>query len=51
VDTAIITGRMTVKSIRDGKDYSGQERFTDVSVRRDDPWQAVSSHASRVAQR
>ena len=48
-DTAIVTGRMTIRGIRDGKDYSGQERFTDVFVRRDGRWQAVSTHASRVA--
>jgi len=48
-DTAIVTGRSTSKGIRDGKDYSGQERFTDVFVRRDGRWQAVSTHASRVA--
>jgi ketosteroid isomerase-like protein len=48
-DTAIVTGRSTIKGIRDGKDYSGQERFTDVFVPRDGRWQAVSTHASRVA--
>ena len=33
-DTAIVTGRSTIKGIRDGKDLSGQERWTDVFVRR-----------------
>jgi ketosteroid isomerase-like protein len=48
-NTAIVTGRLTVKAIRDGKDWTGQERFTDVFVLRDGRWQAVATHASRVA--
>jgi ketosteroid isomerase-like protein len=48
--TAIVTGRMTIRGRRDGKDYSGQERFTDVFVLIEHVgWQAVTSHASRVA--
>ena len=47
-DTAVVTGRSTTKQMRDGKDYSAQERFTDVFVRRDGRWQAVSTHSSRV---
>ena len=47
-DTAIVTGRSTVKGIRDGKDWSGQERWTDVFVRRNGRWQAVATHASRI---
>jgi ketosteroid isomerase-like protein len=49
-DAAIVTGRMTINATRDGKSWSGQERFTDVFVRRAGQWQAVASHASRVAQ-
>ena len=48
-DAAIVTGRMTIRGSRDSKDWSGQERFTDVFVRRNGRWQAVASHASRVA--
>jgi ketosteroid isomerase-like protein len=48
-DTAIVTGRITMKAVRDGKDVSGQERFTDTFVRRGGQWQAVASHSSRVA--
>lgn len=48
-DTAIVTGRSTIKGIRDGKNWSGQERWTDVFVRRNGSWQAVASHSSRVA--
>jgi ketosteroid isomerase-like protein len=48
VDAAVVTGRATMKQMRDGKDYTGQERFTDVFVRRDGRWQAVATHSSRV---
>lgn len=48
-DTAIVTGRSTIKGIRDGKDWTGQERWTDVFVRRNGRWQAVASHSSRIA--
>jgi len=48
-DTAIVTGRSTIKGIRDGKDLSGQERWTDVFVRRNGRWQAVATHSSRIA--
>ena len=47
-NTAVVTGRSTTKQIRDGRDYSGRERFTDVFVRRDGRWQAVSTHSSRI---
>ena len=48
-DTAIVTGRSTIKGIRDGKEWSGQERWTDVFVRRNGRWQAVATHSSRIA--
>ena len=48
-DTAVVTGRSTLKGIRDGKNLSGRERWTDVFVRRNGSWQAVASHSSRIA--
>ena len=48
-DTAIVTGRSTLKGTRDGKNLSGRERWTDVFVRRNGSWQAVASHSSRIA--
>jgi ketosteroid isomerase-like protein len=48
-DTAIVTGRSTIKGTRDGKDWSGQERWTDVFVRRNGRWQAIATHSSRIA--
>jgi ketosteroid isomerase-like protein len=50
-DAAIVTGRSTIKGTRDGKDWSGQERWTDVFVRRNGRWQAVATHSSRIAAR
>jgi ketosteroid isomerase-like protein len=48
-DTVIAYGLETEKSKYDGKDTSGQYRFTDVFIKRDGRWQAVSTHMSRVA--
>jgi ketosteroid isomerase-like protein len=48
-NTAVVTGRSTMKGMRDDKDITGQERWTDVFVQRDGRWQALASHASRVA--
>jgi ketosteroid isomerase-like protein len=47
-DTAIVTGRSSYKGIRDGKDWSGREHWTDVFVRRTGRWQAVATHSSRI---
>jgi ketosteroid isomerase-like protein len=48
-DTAIAYGLVTEKMKFQGKDTSGQYRFTDVFIRRDGRWQAISTHLSRVA--
>lgn len=48
-DVAIVTGRSTIKGTLDGKDRTGQERWTDTFVRRNGRWQAVASHSSRVS--
>lgn len=47
-DTAVVYGLDTEKSSYKGKDTSGQYRWTDVFVKRNGVWQAVSSHASKV---
>jgi ketosteroid isomerase-like protein len=47
-DTAIAFGMDTSKAAYDGKDISGQFRWTDVFVKRNGRWQAVASHLSRV---
>ena len=48
-DTAIAYGLVTEKMTLQGKDASGQFRFTDVFIKREGRWQAVSTHLSRVA--
>lgn len=48
-DTAIVFGLETEKSSFKGQDTSGQFRFTDVFVKQNGSWAAVSTHVSRVA--
>jgi len=50
-DAAVVSFRLTSKSHYKGKEYSGQERFTDTWVRRDGRWQCVAVHYSRIAQK
>jgi ketosteroid isomerase-like protein len=42
-DAAVIAGRSTIKAKVSGQDASGEYRFTDVWVKRDNRWQAVAS--------
>ena len=46
-DTAIVTGTDTEKGQYHGKDSSGKYVWTDVFVRRDGRWQAVSSQSTK----
>ena len=48
-DTAVSTGRSTIKAKVNGQDASGEYRFTDVWVKRGDRWQAVASQVTRIA--
>lgn len=48
-DTAIVTGRSTVKATRDGQDISGQSRVTRVWVKMNGEWKLVSHQATRIA--
>jgi ketosteroid isomerase-like protein len=45
---AIVTGRTHARGEYKGQQYDVTLRFTDVFVRRDQQWQAVASHASRI---
>ena len=47
--TAVVTGVNTVKATYDGKDTSGDFRFTDVFVKRDGRWQCVATQGAKVA--
>lgn len=48
-DTAVVTGQSKDKGTYKGQDISGTYRFTDVFVKRDGKWVAVSTHVTRVA--
>ena len=47
-DTAIVHGLMTSKSSMGRKDTSGQDRYTDVFVKRDGRWQCVTGYSTKV---
>jgi len=47
-DTAIVHGLSTAKGSMGGKDTSGQERWTDVFVKRDGRWQCVTGYSTKV---
>lgn len=48
-DTAIVSGRSSDKGMFKGQDISGDYRFTDVFVKRDGKWVAVSTHVTRIS--
>jgi ketosteroid isomerase-like protein len=47
-DTAVVTGRSTQKGAENGKDYSGDYRFTRVYVRHHKQWLTVALQATAV---
>ena len=47
-DRAIVHGLSTSKSSMRGKDTSGQERYTEVFVKRDGRWQCVTGYSTKV---
>jgi ketosteroid isomerase-like protein len=48
-ETAVITGRSTIKAKVKGQDLSGEYRFTHVWIKRSDRWQVVASQVTRIA--
>ena len=48
--TAVVTGRSTLKGLNKGQEWTSQSRFTDVFVWRQNRWQIVAGHSSRVRQ-
>ena len=46
--TAIVSGLETQTSTYQGKDSSGQYRFTDVFINRNGVWKVVATHVSKV---
>jgi len=49
-DTAIVTGRTTMKAQDRGQQTSGQSRFTQVYVKRNGRWQIVAFQMTRIPQ-
>jgi len=47
-DTAVVTGRSTVKGTDGGKDISGQYRYTRVYVKRQRRWQLVATQTTTI---
>ena len=47
-DTAVVTGRTTMKGQYNSRDISGQYRWTDVFVKRQGRWQVVATHACQI---
>lgn len=48
-NAAVVTGRITIqKKDKDGNPITRQSRFTDVFVWRENRWQLVAGHASRI---
>jgi ketosteroid isomerase-like protein len=47
-DTAVVTGRSTVKGQDGGKDISGQSRYTRVYVKRQGRWQLVATQTTTI---
>ncbi|HEX4440459.1 MAG TPA: nuclear transport factor 2 family protein [Thermoanaerobaculia bacterium] len=47
-ETAVVTGRVTMRQNVKGEERTGRTRFTDVFVRRDGRWQLVAGHSSRM---
>jgi len=47
-DTAVVTGRQTLKGQNNGKDISGQFRYTRVYEKRQGRWQLVATQVTRI---
>ena len=47
-DTAVVTGRSIQTGRENGKDYSGDYRFTRVYVKRDRQWRTVALQTTRI---
>lgn len=47
---AVVTGRTRTKGVNKGQEWTSQSRFTDVFMWRDNRWQIVAGHSSRIRQ-
>ena len=48
-DAGVVAGSTTVKGSYDGHEIGGQFRFTNMFVKRQDRWQCIAIHISRIA--
>jgi hypothetical protein len=48
-NAAVVAGSTTVKGRYDGQEIGGRFRFTNVFVKRNDKWQCVAIHLTRIA--
>jgi ketosteroid isomerase-like protein len=48
-ETAVITGRSSIKAQVKGQDVCGEYRFTHVWIKRSNRWQVVASQVTRIA--
>ncbi len=49
-ETAVVTGRATIRGLVDGREIQDQNRYTSVFVKRRGRWQVIALHVTRVAQ-
>jgi len=47
-DTAVVTGRLTIKGTWEGNDVGGEYAFTDTFVKQGGKWKEVASQVTRV---
>src|SRR4051794_26211497 len=48
-DTVVFNARLAIHRMKDGQPTTSKSRFTDVLVWRDNRWQIVAGHSSRIA--
>jgi ketosteroid isomerase-like protein len=49
-ETAVVTGRATIRGQIDGREIRDQNRYTSVFVKRRGRWQVIALHVTRVTQ-
>jgi ketosteroid isomerase-like protein len=49
-DAAVIIGRGNLRASWEGEEFQGNDRFTEVWVRREGKWSCVSTHTSRLSE-
>ncbi len=47
-DTAVVLGKTRAKGTTEGKPFDRVVQFTDTLIKRDERWQLVAGHVSRI---